>query len=104
MKIVSCSTFPIYIRLIGLSAEHIRVDTALMFDAVLLFAESLTTLGGKQFQTMSLQCSDTTSWRYGLSVLNTMSTVCVFVLILCSLFKRHLNRLVGNCRRINSYY
>lgn len=64
------------ILLIGLSAENIRVDTALMFDAVLLFAESLTTLGGRHFETMSLQCSDTESWKNGLSVLNTMSTVC----------------------------
>lgn len=67
----------------GLSAANMRVDTALLFDAVLLFAESLTTLGGKQFQTMSLQCSDTTSWKYGLSVLNTMSTVCLVDATIC---------------------
>lgn len=51
------------------------MDTALLFDAVYLFAEALETLGGKQVETMQLQCSDTESWKYGLSVHNTMSTV-----------------------------
>lgn len=53
------------------------MDTALLFDAVYLFAEALETLGGKQVETMQLQCSDTESWKYGLSVHNTMSTTTI---------------------------
>uniref|UniRef100_A0A336MCA3 CSON013411 protein n=1 Tax=Culicoides sonorensis TaxID=179676 RepID=A0A336MCA3_CULSO len=58
----------------SLTANYIRVDTALMFDAVLLFSKALETLRDDLFETMSLQCSDTTSWKYGLSLMNSMST------------------------------
>lgn len=51
------------------------VETALIFDSVFLFAEAMQSLKGRQFHPVKLKCSDSNSWKNGLTILNTMNTV-----------------------------
>jgi glutamate receptor, ionotropic, invertebrate len=69
----------------GLTANKMLVETALMFDGVLLFGEALKSFGielkskfetePSKFETMSLKCKDQTTWRHGLSLYNYMKMV-----------------------------
>jgi glutamate receptor, ionotropic, invertebrate len=60
----------------GLTAEKLRVETALMYDGVLLLAEALKDLEGHtQLETVSLKCNDAATWKNGYSIVNYMKTV-----------------------------
>lgn len=64
---------------VGLTAEFMRSETALMFDAVLLFNEAIQQLNfTKRLKTASLQCDDNETWNYGYSIINFMKTVNIF--------------------------
>ncbi|XP_055535893.1 glutamate receptor ionotropic, kainate 2-like isoform X3 [Wyeomyia smithii] len=62
----------------GLNPATMRVDTALMYDAVLLFAEALRHLIGTDpphpLEPIPLKCDDENTWKSGYSVLNYMKT------------------------------
>ncbi|XP_065092480.1 glutamate receptor ionotropic, kainate 2 isoform X2 [Ochlerotatus camptorhynchus] len=62
----------------GLNPATMRVETALMYDAVLLFAEALRHLIGidppHPLETMSLKCDDDDTWNNGYSIINYMKT------------------------------
>jgi glutamate receptor, ionotropic, invertebrate len=67
----------------GLTAAQMRVETALMFDSVYLFAEALKNFGielknsrePSKFETMSMKCKDQTTWKHGLSLYNYIKMV-----------------------------
>lgn len=64
---------------IGLTAEFMMVETALMFDAVLIFNEAIQQLNfTRGLKTMPLNCLDVSSWKYGYSIVNFMKTVNIF--------------------------
>uniref|UniRef100_A0A182HTL3 Ionotropic glutamate receptor C-terminal domain-containing protein n=1 Tax=Anopheles arabiensis TaxID=7173 RepID=A0A182HTL3_ANOAR len=62
----------------GLNPAKMRVKTALMYDAVLLFAEALKHLIGSEpprlLEPISLKCDDPTTWKNGYSVINYMKS------------------------------
>lgn len=63
----------------GLTAEFMRTETALMFDAVLLFNEAIQQLNfTRRLRTVSLNCEDDETWKYGYSIINFMKTVNIF--------------------------
>jgi glutamate receptor, ionotropic, invertebrate len=82
----------------GLTPEKLRVETALMFDGVLLLAEALKDLDGfTQLQTISLKCNDSATWKNGYSIVNYMKTVILvgntsghFQLVLLCFIECHL--------------
>lgn len=58
----------------GLTAENIRVDTALTFDAVLLFSEVVRLEGGVRVK--NIKCDDDSGLRlHGISDSNSMKTI-----------------------------
>uniref|UniRef100_A0A1S4G9X1 Uncharacterized protein n=1 Tax=Anopheles gambiae TaxID=7165 RepID=A0A1S4G9X1_ANOGA len=62
----------------GLNPAKMRVETALMYDAVLLFAEALKHLIGSEpahlLEPIALRCDDTATWKNGYSVINYMKS------------------------------
>lgn len=57
---------------------YFRIDTALIYDAVHLFAESLKQLKiSKSLYSKQLFCNDTKSWEHGYSIINYMKTVSI---------------------------
>ncbi|XP_055615442.1 glutamate receptor ionotropic, kainate 2 isoform X2 [Toxorhynchites rutilus septentrionalis] len=62
----------------GLNPATMRVETALIYDSVLLFAEGLRYLIGIDpphlLEPVSLKCEDETTWKSGYSVINYMKT------------------------------
>lgn len=59
----------------GYKAE-IPTETALMYDAVILFAKGLHQVAGaRDINTMSLSCTKQNTWTHGNSLLNYMKTV-----------------------------
>uniref|UniRef100_A0A182PQM6 Uncharacterized protein n=1 Tax=Anopheles epiroticus TaxID=199890 RepID=A0A182PQM6_9DIPT len=62
----------------GLNPAKMRVETALMYDAVLLFAEALKHLIGSEpprlLEPIALKCDEPTTWRNGYSVINYMKS------------------------------
>lgn len=60
----------------GLTAEKMLVETALTFDAVLLFAEAFRQLKGKHsLEVVPLRCNDSATWTNGYTIINFMKTV-----------------------------
>ena len=59
-------------------ALHLQTETALIYDAVYLFARGLH--GVEKAKNMNfrqgIMCNSSTSWEDGLSLLNYMKTVC----------------------------
>lgn len=54
---------------------HFRVETALIYDAVKLFADALQRLKvSKNIDSKKLYCNQSNSWEHGLSVINYMKT------------------------------
>ncbi|XP_058444442.1 glutamate receptor ionotropic, kainate 2 isoform X2 [Malaya genurostris] len=62
----------------GLNPATMRIETALMYDAVLLFAEALRYLIGTDpphpLEAIPLKCEDDVTWKSGYSVINYMKT------------------------------
>ncbi|XP_055610691.1 glutamate receptor ionotropic, kainate 2 isoform X2 [Uranotaenia lowii] len=62
----------------GLNPATMRVETALMYDAVLLFAEALKHLIGidppHPLEPIPLKCEDDVTWKNGYSIINYMKT------------------------------
>ncbi|XP_039445715.1 glutamate receptor ionotropic, kainate 2 isoform X2 [Culex pipiens pallens] len=60
----------------GLNPATMRVETALMYDAVLLFAEALRHLIGidppHPLEPIALKCEDDNTWKNGYSIINYM--------------------------------
>lgn len=62
----------------GFSPESVRLQTALIYDGVLLLAEAFKRMGLDQVQQMSLDCSDPMSaWNKGYTVSGFMKTVSI---------------------------
>lgn len=60
----------------GLTPEKMLVETALMYDAVLLFGHAYKQLQGRYpLQLLPMRCDDTTTWKNGYSIINYMKTV-----------------------------
>ncbi|XP_058127389.1 glutamate receptor ionotropic, kainate 2-like [Anopheles ziemanni] len=62
----------------GLNPAKMRVETALMYDAVLLYAEALKHLIGSDpahlLEPLELKCDETTTWKNGYSIINYMKS------------------------------
>lgn len=59
----------------NLAAWKISIDTALMMDAISLFAHALSELEtSESFAMRPLYCNSTDNWESGLSVINFMKT------------------------------
>ena len=65
----------------GINPATMRVETALMYDAVLLFAEAIRQLVGSDpphpIQPIPMKCDDSTTWKNGYSIINYMKSVSV---------------------------
>lgn len=56
--------------------DHFIVDTALIYDAIRLFAEALQQLSiSKRLEAKNLFCNESHSWEHGYSIINYMKTV-----------------------------
>lgn len=57
--------------------EAMRLQTALVYDGVILLAETFKQLGLEQIEPISLYCiGNDTMWEKGLSISNFMRNVC----------------------------
>lgn len=73
LLIIYCACVYIYIS---------QVDTALIYDAVLLFAKALHELDRNQnVYVKSLNCEGTDSWAYGHNLINYMKLVCERIIV-----------------------
>lgn len=59
----------------GLTAERMRTQTALIFDAVLLLTEAMKQLNAEQIRPKRLNCNNAESWENGHSITNFMRNV-----------------------------
>ncbi|XP_049301470.1 glutamate receptor ionotropic, kainate 2-like isoform X3 [Anopheles funestus] len=80
----------------GLNPAKMRVETALMYDAVLLFAEALKHLIGSEpprlLEPIALKCDDPTTWKNGYSVINYMKSSTIHGLTRCIKFDHQGHR------------
>lgn len=66
----------------GTSAEKIRLETALIADAVTMFSESIRSFDTSPlFYHPNAFCNSSYSWSQGTTVYNHMRTVCSIILI-----------------------
>lgn len=61
----------------GLTADKMRTQTALMYDAVKLLTEALGQLNEKQIAVKKLNCNSMESWENGHSITNFMRNVSI---------------------------
>ena len=62
--------------LTNLHKTHYQTETALMYDAALLFATALSELDRSQdVQTAALSCDSELTWQHGNSLINYMKLV-----------------------------
>lgn len=55
---------------------ELRTETALMYDAVFLYAEAFRHISAPgRVETADLGCNNTSSWRHGSSMINYLKTV-----------------------------
>lgn len=58
--------------------ENIRLQTALIYDGVLLLAEVFKQLGLEEIKSEAISCrNDSTSWEKGMSISNFMRNVSI---------------------------
>uniref|UniRef100_A0A182K4K3 Uncharacterized protein n=1 Tax=Anopheles christyi TaxID=43041 RepID=A0A182K4K3_9DIPT len=80
----------------GLNPAKMRVETALTYDAVLLFAEALKHLIGieppRLLEPISLKCDEPTTWKNGYSVINYMKSSTIHGLTRCIKFDHQGHR------------
>ena len=86
-----------------------QTETALMYDAVILFAKGLHQVAGaRDINTMSLSCTKQNTWNHGNSLLNYMKTVHILKLFwnTCIVFFLNSVECAGfiTSRRIQKYY
>lgn len=62
--------------------NNFKVDTALIYDAIRLFAEALQQLSvSKRLEAKNLLCNESKSWEHGYSIINYMKTVSIFFIL-----------------------
>lgn len=64
-----------YIYLIGLTAQKMQLNTALVYDSVLLISEAFKQLDIEQIKPKKLSCINYTTWENGNSITNFMRNV-----------------------------
>lgn len=80
-----------------IAAWKLKVETALMVDAVTLFASALSELEmAKQFNIRPLYCNTTDNWEHGYSVINFMKTVSKFLTRMRSRLFKTLKRYISS--------
>lgn len=57
------------------SPENIRLQTALIYDGILLLAETFKQLGMDEIQPVSISCQNESTWEKGISISNFMRNV-----------------------------
>lgn len=87
---------------INLAAWKLSLDTALMMDAVSLFAHTLSELEmTNKFEVKPLSCAATDNWEGGLSVINLMKTVKETNVKSCFIISKSTFLVTETDRRIN---
>lgn len=76
MKIVLTSNnYSHFVYILGLTAQKIRLNTALVYDSILLIAEAFKQLDIEQIKPKKLSCINYTTWENGNSITNFMRNV-----------------------------
>ncbi|KAI5730902.1 hypothetical protein M8J77_001892 [Diaphorina citri] len=64
-------------RSLNVRAETVKIEAALMYDAVYLFAAALQSLGERKPLPTPLSCENPSSWQHGLGIGNLMKSITI---------------------------